>query len=742
MAANTISLPKGFVIDKPAGPNLPSGFVLDQPQVARQQFGQSGIVSRPVTTAETEADSQLAFENEYNRAAFKRSVQTRAILKLGIPDRDVSLQKLSPLQLLEAAAQLRPFRDFRIRLPVIKALRRKGIPDDIINDFVVASKSDKGVKGIMIGEIPETTGEIAGSLVGLRFGHPVKGAAIGRAAGSALEDVAQRIFITERQKSIGRDITDVSLDGAEGLLSEYLSTKLFKFGARLLKPAGRTKKFGVEALQETLEKAGKKVTLEDIPEEIGEIAVLKKGGVGLVKTPVIPPGAATTSKLFATLDNISDKAVTSMGRIQETRLGANIPAFIKRANDVLDSFADDLVKQLDPAELGAALNNVIDGKDGIHEAARGMYRQFYTQLDDLGVGVVSNKKAKSIAQKLVDLVESGKLLRGSDESATFVRNVSGLAQDSTFGQSITNRSTLLEWGRKFDAAGERNAARLVGELGGAIDNAMEIAARQHSPGAVKLWRRGNAVFKAVDRRFSPQVITQLAKQAVDSPELARATIFQNELPSRVLKVKKILLSPIGKTPKQVTEGAQLWKQLQRALVESIYKEARSTDGIIFGKVLQKAMDDLGDDVLKAAFNPQQIKDLREIGRIGSLIQGQIRGEGGMLIQLAQPGAVAGVATGTGGIRATALAILAIPQVWARMSTNPRTSKILIRGLADINKFGIQASTVNTTKLLKLYFAERKNYLKEQLALRIRREDTVKGKRLLRTAEQLRQIRGF
>ena len=69
--------------------------------------------------------------------------------------------------------------------------------------------------------------------------------------------------------------------------------------------------------------------------------------------------------------------------------------------------------------------------------------------------------------------------------------------------------------------------------------------------------------------------------------------------------------------------------------------------------------------------------------------------------------------GTGGIRITALSILAIPQVWARMSTHPKWSKILIEGLVDINKEGIQASTAATTKLLKTYFKVRREYLAEQ-----------------------------
>jgi hypothetical protein len=724
VATNSINLPSGFVIDEPEKAKVPTGFVLDQQP-------QNIVAGRPLTPTEIEADKQSEFEHAFNLASLERGQHTRAILGLDEQFKQKELSKLPPLQLLEAVSDLRPVRDFRDRKRIVKLLESKGVPLDVINDFVISEKGPQGIADIAKREVVPTGFEIAGGLIGAASKKPVRGAIAGRAVGEAVQRAGERFFITERQKSFGKDVTETSIQSALAGLGEFASRGIVSVGGRILKPAGQTKKFGVRGLQEALEEAGEQVTIKDIPEEIGEIAVLKPGGVGLARPPVIPPGAATTSKLFATLDNISDKAVTSMGKVQETRLGSNIPAFIKQSDLVLDSFADDLAKQLDPSQLGAVLNDVIEGGGGAREAARGIYRRFYGQLDNLvgGAEIVDYRVTKKIAKDLVDLVDTGKLLKGSDEGAAIVRNVADLSDSGGFQNAITNRSQILELKRKFDLAGDRSAARIMEKLGSSLDNAMEAAAKGQGEATNQLWRRGNAVFKAVDKRFAPKVISQLAKEAADSPELAAKTIFRDGLPTRINRVKKILLSPAGKTASQVLEGKQTWGQLKHAYVASIFNKAKSTDGIIFGQNLLSSLDSMGDDALKVIFQPDEIKRLKNLGRTGKLVQGKIVGEGGMLIQLMQPGAAAGAIAGDAKTRLASLGILAIPPVWARMATHPKWSKFLIEGLADINKKGVKASTAATTKLLRAYFRVRKEYLAEQAQkTREQRQERLAGER--------------
>ncbi len=722
-----------FADTEPATATLPSGFVLDQPVSAA---GTELISGQQFATAEEAATARAAADERrrefiFNEGVRQRQAETRAALApasirtleanldRGLGRRPaVSLRKLPTLNLLEATSDLGAVKDFRARRRIIGILESRGVPKSAVNEFVVADRGPQGLEGLLKKEAVPTAFEIGGGIVGARAGKPIRGAIIGRTIGEVVQRAGERFFITERQKSLKADVTDAGINVALAGVGEWAARKLVSVGGTILKPAGRTRKTGINRLRTVLQEAGEQVTVKDIPPDVGEIVQLAKGGVGLADPAVITPGAATNSSLFGLLDNVSEKAITSMQRFRAGK-ARNVVAFGKHAENILDEFAEGLAK-LDSSQLGGVLDDVIQGNAGALEAARGIYRQFYTTLDELGVGAVSNKRAIDIAQRLDDLVSKGRLLKGSDEGAEFVKSVAALAEESSFTEAISNRSTVLDWARKFDEVGERNAARLARELGVAMDDSMAQAARAHSTEAFTIWRRGNATFKAVTKRFEPKIISQLAKKASDNPDLAAKTIFKNKQPTPIKKVKKILLSPSGKTPQQIAEGRQTWKQLQNALVNDFYDRSRSTDKIIFGKKLDKALKDFGDEALAVTFSPKQVADLKEIARLGVLVQGKIKGEGGMFIQLAQPAAVAGIIAGKGQGRIASIAILATPPVWSRMALDPKLSGFLINGLADINKEGIKANTAATQKLLRVYFKERDLYFKEQTEIQKQR----------------------
>ncbi len=695
--------------------------------------------AEPVSGVQRPEEIELLHQQRQTRDIARerglRALQVGAIQKLPKQDRLTEFARLDPLSLLEAASDIKlvdidvgaftgertgdilQFGSFRDRQTIIQILRAKGVPRSAVADFVAADRGPQGLEGFLKKEAIPTTGEIAGGAIGLKFKKPVRGAMAGRAVGEAVQRAMERLFITERQKTIGDDINDAGINVALAGLGEYGSQKLVSVGATILKPAGRTRKAGARELAEELFETGKRVTAKDIPEGIGETVAIRPGGMGLAVPPVIPPGQLTNKSLFQTFDTISESAITSSQAWKEGTFRTEV-ALRRQTSEVLESFANELVERLSPSQIGAVLDDVIQGDGGAIEAARGIYRHFYTQLDDLGVGAVSNTKAKSIAQKLVDLVSEGKILKGSDEGASFVANVADLAEDSSFAQAITNRSTILDWARKFDAAGERNAARLARDLGTAMDDSMSVAAKAHGEVAHRIWRRGNATFKAVHKRFDTQVITKLAKEAADNPELAVKTIFKNQQPSRILKVKKALLSPSGKTVSQIADGKQTWLQLKHVYVNHMLSDVASRGGAlqrgtVFGKGLLNRLDDMGDDALKVIFDPEEITRLRKLGKTGALIQNVEPGKGGMFITLAQPAAIAGVVAGKGRSRAASIGLLSVPPVWAKMALDPKMNKFLVDGLLDLDKFGPRASTAATAKVLRVYFKERDKYFKEQ-----------------------------
>ena len=686
--------------------------------------GVESSAGAPMTQEQINQAQTEQFEIEYEQSYESRRKQTDVIKGLPKGEQVPAVFQMSPIHLLESIAQLNPIADRSARQKMVKMAQAKGIPLSVVNEYVQAENKDTGLMGMVKKEAVPTGFEVAGGIVGALGKKPIKGAMAGRAIGETVQRVGERVLYPERQKTIAQDIKEGGFETGVAGLGEWASGKIVKAGATLLKPAGKSRIAGAQGMQDVIQKAGEGVTPTDVPESAIGLVSIKDGGVGLTKPAIMTPGQLTNSRFFGTMDNVSEKAITSMQRVAEGK-ARTLVAYNKAAGNVLETFADDLATKLKPSQVGALLDDVINGDGGAMEAARGIYRQFYTQLDDLGVGSVSNKGAKNIADDLLEQVSKGGLLKGSDEGAAFVKSVSELADTSTFQQAITNRSQLFELARKFDSAGDRSAARIARQLGDSLDIAMESAARGHSEVAEKLWRRGNKTFKAVHKRFDDVVISRLAKEASSSPELAAKTIFKNEQPTRILKVKKILLSTSGKTPKQIAEGKETWGQLKNVFVESLYKKSRSKgDRMIFGKTLQNALHDFGDEAMKATFTPKQIKDLNKIANLGARVQGKIKGEGGMFIQLAQPAAVAGAVAGEGKGRLAAIALLATPPVWSRMALNPKTSKYLINGLVDIDKQGIHASTAATQKLLRVYFTERDKYMREQskAKARVKREE--------------------
>jgi hypothetical protein len=82
----------------------------------------------------------------------------------------------------------------------------------------------------------------------------------------------------------------------------------------------------------------------------------------------------------------------------------------------------------------------------------------------------------------------------------------------------------------------------------------------------------------------------------------------------------------------------------------------------------------------ALFNKGEKDSLMSFLKVAARTQGKIEGGLGMVMQLAQGGAVVGLATGHAD-PAEAAAIFVTPRVLAHMMTNPRYMRILVKGLS-------------------------------------------------------------
>ena len=224
------------------------------------QDGQEVMTSPgvPIPPEALEQFAQEQFEEEYALARGKRGLQTKAIRGLPKKDQTSQIFQLSPIHLLEAASDLNPVTDFSTRRDVVNMLEAKGIPKSAIEDFVIAEKGPEGVQGFLKKEAIPLTGEIAGGIIGQKTGKPIRGAAAGRAVGEVIQRAGERIFITERQKTIGQDIKEGSVDSAAAAVGDWGSRKAVGIVGAILKPAGKTRIAGAEGLQKTLREAGRK----------------------------------------------------------------------------------------------------------------------------------------------------------------------------------------------------------------------------------------------------------------------------------------------------------------------------------------------------------------------------------------------------------------------------------------------------------------------------------------------------
>jgi hypothetical protein len=636
-------------------------------------------------------------------------------------------------------------------------LESRGIPLSVQDEVFEASRP-KGLRGLVEEEAFETTGEIIGVIGGARVGAPIRGAAVGRAAGSAVKDIFELITRPERQVSITQDFSDVALDGAEGLLSEFASRKVFNIAATLLKPSGKTRIFGAEAAQEQLEQAGKRViprsTLDggDIPPQVGESALdaIEKG-----LSPVIQPGARVNNPIIRTMDNVTAKAVSAMSAVQKTKLGANIPAFVRRTKDVLSDMAT-AISGLPASMKGAMLNDILGNGGSTREAFKDVYRSIYSQVDDLAgftykpvtrvietpTGIfddagkmimkkvsveteelvsklgVSNAAMKKKMGRLIDQVKNGQVLKGSEEGSSFVRDMATMADTSNFSQSIQNRSTIMDWARRFEELGDNRAAKIANEGAELIRESMEQAAIKQGKGVDILLKQANSVFKEYIDTFENKAIREIVKTIADEPELVTKTIFQDGKVTRINRVKKILLDTTGKTRTQITQDKNAWKELQRSWVEFIFDKSSDREGIVIGTRLKDALGEngMGKEGFKAIFpDPAQRKVLREFANLGEFVQGEVVGEGGMLIQLMQPSAAAAVVAGrTPAQKLAGAAVFALPGVWADIMTDPKKASIIVNGLVDLKAHkGVEAAAPRAIQALRTYLFTREEFLKNQ-----------------------------
>ena len=220
-----------------------------------------------------------------------------------------------------------------------------------------------------------------------------------------------------------------------------------------------------------------------------------------------------------------------------------------------------------------------------------------------------------------------------------------------------------------------------------LDRQIDDALSKGSKEALETWRYANQMYKEGAGKYNNRFIRGLIKQAdpiggKGEPGKVLSTIFKNGGVDNINKVKTAV-------------GPQLWNQMKGWHVrELLLKSTNKTTGIVNGVTLKNNMfgsSGMRREAMEAIYTREEIKQLENNAITLGVIQArQGGGAGGMLIQLAQAGAITGLATGT--LQKTSVAVLVAPEVLARMLTSQRATKWFL----NTQKFGNKGILVGST----------------------------------------------
>lgn len=519
-------------------------------------------------------------------------------------------------------------------------------------------------------------GEAAGGLAAARRSTPVGMLASG-AGGAGLEAMRQLLQaqqgMPEAPETSSEAAKRIGKAGLRGAAGELAGRKIFSLFSKIAAPFRSA------------------VTKE------GETAIDLVGSRG-----VVTPGEATNTRMLDILENVAEGSFFGGGRMAATK---------RNTKNILSSTVDNLVSSIGPHTDRKQLRGMISdtlasGKGTFEKVSRGWYKGLdklvpsttETVVERVNTGIldaagnpiykavskqvqkgpVDIQGVKKMATSFKSLAEKGGLGEGAKEFSKIIQKGDTL----TFAEAKELRTSLFTLADSPELVGKVPLAKFT-QLAGAVDNAMEKAARKAGGGAWNSFRDISEAYKKGSGHFRDSLIRDLTKKDAD---LVVDTLLTTREPISIEHARKIITSG-NKT---------LWPKVQNAFMSRVITEAK--DPITKELSAKKALTALSDfeksGALKEFFPKGETEVIKKaLGGLNAIQEKASEGTGKMVIQLMQAGALAGtigggvgfiatgdVRTGTGVISGGGLVILGGPAVLGRLLTNPTTAKWLSTGL--------------------------------------------------------------
>ena len=537
-------------------------------------------------------------------------------------------------------------------------LKRRGMSDEEIFDTMlkanpIEEKSDFWEN--VLTEIPEFGGAIIGALAGSPSGPwgMIAGAIIGGAAGEATEQLGKHIFYPESApKTSAEAAREIGYAGLRQGAYEAGGQVVTRAAGKMLAPFARTVLPDAQIAKQTLDK----------------YMPVDKKWFGLVKrkSPTLLPHEVTENRTLDILYNITEGSLIG---------GKNISKFKVNRINAITGMMDDLVDQFgrkaEPDAVGEAFVLAVENR---LETQKLISKPLYETVENMAGNIPVNMSSlKSYLSPLADISKEIGGIESHNAGDDLVKAVLELKDNISFQAAKDLRSRLISKVDEFSITNKKapaigKAKALISKL----DSAIESSLSRYNPEALKIWREANSIYRSGSEKYNNQFIRRLIKKADPDlggePESIVKAIFKPGSISNIRRVKTAV-------------DPETFRQMQSWYMQDVIRKSVSEKGILSGSKFYEKLfgkTGMGEQTLKEMFNPEQLKNIRNIAKTLKIVTDkQAEGTGKMFIQLSQAGAAVGMITGK--FKAASLFLLGSPGVLSRIMLSPRGNKLLTTG---------------------------------------------------------------
>jgi hypothetical protein len=493
---------------------------------------------------------------------------------------------------------------------------------------------------------------LIGGILG-SFASPIVGTAAGASIGESAHQIWQRLnqdpnapqtpLQSLRNQAVETGTQAALAGGAQ------LATGLIGKGLRAISPSLQE---GAKAAQDLFQKYKTSLTVGQVVDE-----GTKLGG--------------TLSKM----EGISRSALFGSGRFKKALLG-NEQALQSIRNDLVQNIVS---KVPDDATIGQVFIDTV--KSG-NKALSDTVKPLYSQIDDLAKqsgAAVNMTSVKTMAQNILDRAKETKFAGLSTQQTTLLKDLAAQEPAVSFSGAHDLRSGLLSMVRDMEGTAQPDSRTfgLAKSAAKKITEAMDQSASKAGGDLAHKYDYVSKLYADSSGRLKNEFISKLVQKA---PEKVGDTIFQTGNVEAVIQAKAALRRSASLDPSvNYVDGV---RKIQVGYLESLLTKNVNAEGETVGSNLLKTLANRkAERTFEAAFNEQQKTSIRAFAKASYLSQTRPESKLGILVNIAQAGALTDMFTVRFNNPETDAAIVLAPWIVARMMTNPRTVNLMVRGFS-------------------------------------------------------------